>query len=116
MLHLAITKSTTTKTTTAHPYILKKNVTKKYNITHPLKMLYSPITKSTTTTNNPPLFTQMSYLAITKKDNITHPLTNVVFGYYQKYNITHPLKMLHLVITKSTTTTPYYSNVTKSTT
>ena len=116
MLHLAITKSPTT--TTAHPYILKKNVTKKYNITHPLKMLYLAITKSTTTTtNNPPLFTQMSYLAITKKYNITHPLTNVVFGYYQKYNITHPLKMLHLVITKSTTTThPHYSNVTKSTT
>ena len=61
MLHLAITKSTTT--TTAHPYILKKQ---KYNITHPLKMLYSAITKSTTTTNNPPLFTQMSYLVITK--------------------------------------------------
>ena len=99
MLHLAITKSTTT--TTAHPYILKKNITKKYNITHPLKMLYSAITKSTTTTNNPPLFTQMSYLAITKKYNITHPLTNVVFGYYQKYNITHPLKMLHLVITQT---------------
>ena len=64
-------------------------------------MLYSAITKSTTTTNNPPLFTQMSYLAITKKYNITHPLTNVVFGYYQKYNITHPLKMLHLVITQT---------------
>ena len=80
-------------------------------------MLYSAITKSTTTTtNNPPLFTQMSYLAITKKYNITHPLTNVVFGYYQNYNITHPLKMLHLAITKSTTTAyPYIlkKNVTK---
>ena len=83
------------------PLYTQKNVTKKYNITHPLKMLYLAITKSTTTTNNPPLFTQMSYLAITKKYNITHPLPNVVFGYYQKYNITHPLKMLHLVITQT---------------
>ena len=46
MLHLVITKSTTT----VHPYILKKkNVTKKNNITHPLKMLHLAITKSTTT-------------------------------------------------------------------
>ena len=44
MLHLAITKSTTT----AHSYILKKNVTKKYDITDPLKMLHLAITKSTT--------------------------------------------------------------------
>ena len=91
MLHLAITKSTTT--TTAHPYILKKKV--QHN--PPLKMLYSAITKSTTTTNNPPLFTQMSYLAITKKYNIIHPLTNVVFGYYQKYNITHPQSCIWLL-------------------
>ena len=32
----------------------------------------------------------MLHLAIAKKYNITHPLTNVAFGYYQKYNINPP--------------------------
>ena len=100
MLHLVITQ---TLLKVQHNPPLKDvafGYYQKYNITHPLKMLYLAITKSTTTTNNPPLFTQMSYLAITKKYNITHPLTNVVFGYYQKYNITHPLKMLHWLLLK----------------
>ena len=44
MLHLAITKSATTTPP------INSNITKKYNITHPLKMLHLAITKSTTTT------------------------------------------------------------------
>ena len=60
-------------------------------------MLHSAITKSTTT--------------LLRNKNITK---DVAFGYYQKYNnITKKysitLKMLHLTITKSTTTTTIYS-------
>ena len=77
MLHLAITKSTTTllkkkynitKDVAFGYYQKYNNITKKYNIT--LKMWHLAITKSTTT-------------LLKKKYNITK---DVAFGYYQKYN------------------------------
>ena len=81
MLHLAITKSTTT--TPYYSNITKSRRSKKYNITHPLKMLHLAITKSATTT---PLFTQTLL-----KVQHNPPPKDVAFGYYQKYNNNPPI-------------------------
>ena len=72
MLHLAITKSTT------------KNITKKYNITHPLTNVVFGYYQKYNITH--PL--KMLHLVITK---IQHnpPPKDVAFGYYQKYNKKH---------------------------
>ena len=78
MLHLVITKITTTT-----PYY--SNVTKVQHNPPPKDVAFGYYQKYN---NSPPLYTQ--------KKNVT-----------KKYNITHPLKMLYLAITKSTTTTTH---------
>ena len=74
MLHLAITKSATTT-----PYY--SNVTKKYNITHALKMLHLAITK---VQQQPPITQPLL------KVQHNPPPKDVAFGYYQKYNNNPP--------------------------
>ena len=52
-------------------------ITKKYNITHPLEMLHSAITKSTTTTPITQTLPKVQH---------NPPPKYVAFGYYQKCN------------------------------
>ena len=87
---MILKKYNITKSVAFGYYQKYNNITKKYNITHPLEMLHLAITKSTTTllknkniTKDVAFSYYQKYNNITKKYNITK---DVAFGYYQKYN------------------------------